>query len=63
MTSFDPTSRAGGASAFLRPVAFDRRGPSCTYDECFEDSECSKGGPCSRELGFWIDADTGFPCA
>lgn len=35
----------------------DRRGPSCTYDECFTDTDCSTGGPCGCELGFWSDAN------
>ncbi len=36
----------------------DRRGPSCTYDECFADSDCTKGGPCGCEQGFWSDYNT-----
>jgi len=36
----------------------DRRGPSCTYDECFSDSDCNTGGPCGCEMGFWSDFNT-----
>lgn len=35
----------------------ERRGTACTYDECFEDSECNTGGPCACEGGFWSDSN------
>jgi hypothetical protein len=30
----------------------------CTYDVCFEDSDCGQGGPCGCETTLWSDANT-----
>lgn len=33
------------------------RSPTCSYDECSTDSDCSTGGPCGCEMGLWSDAN------
>lgn len=57
---FDDTmcSRDADCTDGVRGRCLQHRFVECSYDECTQDSECSKGGPCGCELGYASDANT-----